>query len=250
MSERKAINKYYPPDYDPSKAEKALKKSSKQLKTRQRDVVTIRLMTPFSMKCLNCEEYIPQSRKFNGKKQLLPERYLNSIKVFRLSIRCPRCNHVISFRTDPKTSDYVMESGGSRNNGGSLQGPSAEAESETTEQTLERLVRERKAAEHAAVGGDGADRQARLEERLAQTQREQLQEQELEELLRKRRRAEAAPPDSAVASDVDEEDLEVAASAAFSARPAAPTQRTAAAAVLPRKKPRKNPLGVVVRPRR
>lgn len=247
MSERKSINKYYPPDYDPVQAEKALKKSSKSLKTRQRDVVTIRLMTPFSMRCLECSEYIAQSRKFNGKKQLLPERYLDSIKVFRLSIRCPRCNHVICFRTDPKTADYVMESGGVRNYAKKSAG---DARVETAEETLERLVRERKAAEHAALGGDGGDRQAALEQRLAQTQREQQGEQELERLLQAKRRRPRAPERSDGSEDSDagsDGELERAAEAAFSRSAVASRTALPPAPAAPRKKPRKNPLGVVRR---
>lgn len=245
MSERKAINKYYPPDYDPIAAEKALKKSAKTLKTRQKDVVTIRLMTPFSMRCLKCSEYIPQSRKFNGKKQLLPERYLNTIKVFRLSIRCPRCNHVISFRTDPKTADYVMEGGAERNGGKAVQ---EQGQVESADQTLERLVRERKAADHAALGGNSADRHEQLEARLAQTQREQQQEEELERLLLQRKRVHSSQGNSDGDSSENESDLEQAAEAAFKKRAPLPRPATTASigAVVPRNKKakKKNPLGV------
>lgn len=245
MSERKAINKYYPPDYNPIAAEKALKKSAKTLKTRQKDVVTIRLMTPFSMRCLKCSEYIPQSRKFNGKKQLLPERYLNTIKVFRLSIRCPRCNHVISFRTDPKTADYVMEGGAERNGGKAVQ---EQGQVESAEQTLERLVRERKAADHAALGGNSGDRHEQLEARLAQTQREQQQEEELERLLLQRKRVRSSQGDSGGDSSENESDLEQAAEAAFKNRAPLPRPATTAStgAVVPRNKraKKKNPLGV------
>lgn len=103
------INKYYPPDFDPLKVERRRKP-----KTKSTTLQTVRLMTPFSMRCNSCSEYISKSKKFNAKKEDTNERYLQQ-KIFRFHIRCPRCNGEIVFRTDPKTSDFVMEHGGERN---------------------------------------------------------------------------------------------------------------------------------------
>lgn len=106
MSERKAINKWYPPDWDPSKAPKKAKKSNANEK--------VRLMLPFSMKCLQCGEYIAARRKFNAKKEVTPDRYMG-IKIIKFHIKCPRCNNGIIFRTDPKLSGFVPVEGGARN---------------------------------------------------------------------------------------------------------------------------------------
>lgn len=106
MSERKAINKWYPPDWDPSKAPKKAKKSNANDK--------VRLMLPFSMKCLQCNEYIAARRKFNARKEVTPDRYMG-IKIIKFHIKCPRCNNSIVFKTDPKLAGFVPVEGGVRN---------------------------------------------------------------------------------------------------------------------------------------
>ena len=154
MSERKAINKYYPADYDPQEAEKAARKLAKQLKNKNNGSVTVRLMTPFSMRCSKCDEFIARSRKFNAKKEPLQERYLASVRMFRFTLRCPRCSGAITFRTDPASADYVMEAGGVRNFERDNTGkPSNETDktgnrsNETIDETLARLAREQEEEE-------------------------------------------------------------------------------------------------------
>ncbi|KAG0365612.1 CWC16 protein [Gamsiella multidivaricata] len=106
MSERKVLNKYFPPDFDP-----ALIPRRKQPKDLQHKV---RLMTPFSMRCNTCGEYIYKGKKFNARKETTDETY-HSIKIFRFYIRCNRCAAEITFKTDPANTDYVAENGAQRN---------------------------------------------------------------------------------------------------------------------------------------
>ncbi|KAF9926874.1 hypothetical protein FBU30_003634 [Linnemannia zychae] len=106
MSERKVLNKYFPPDFDP-----ALIPRRKQPKDLQHKV---RLMTPFSMRCNTCGEYIYKGKKFNARKETTEETY-HSIKIFRFYIRCNRCAAEITFKTDPANGDYVAEHGAQRN---------------------------------------------------------------------------------------------------------------------------------------
>ena len=106
MSERKVLNKYFPPDFDP-----ALIPRRKQPKDLQHKV---RLMTPFSMRCDSCGEYIYKGKKFNARKETTEETYHN-IKIFRFYIRCNRCAAEITFKTDPANTDYVAEHGAQRN---------------------------------------------------------------------------------------------------------------------------------------
>ncbi|SMN18874.1 similar to Saccharomyces cerevisiae YKL095W YJU2 Essential protein required for pre-mRNA splicing [Maudiozyma saulgeensis] len=198
MSERKSINKYYPPDYNPLEAERAARKLSKKLKNTNKDITTIRLMTPFSMRCTKCETFIPKSRKFNGKKELLNERYLNNIKIFRLSIRCPLCSQSISFRTDPKSADYVMENGAIRNFVKKTD-VIGDDRTESIDETLERLAHEQEHDEREKErllnrditniddgnkrrGNTGEDKMAALEERLIKIQKEQESAEEIERL--------------------------------------------------------------------
>ncbi|KAL9127547.1 MAG: hypothetical protein Q9175_007710, partial [Cornicularia normoerica] len=86
MSERKVLQKYYPPDFDPSKIAR-----SRVPKNAGPRVMTVRLMAPFSMKCMSCGEYIYKGRKFNSRKETTDEKYLN-IPIYRFYIRCTRCS--------------------------------------------------------------------------------------------------------------------------------------------------------------
>ena len=106
MSERKAINKWYPPDYDPSKIPRPKKNANQPIK--------IRMMAPYSMRCLKCDEYIGARRSFNARKEITNEKYLN-IKIIRFYITCPGCNNTITFKTDPKNAGYTPEEGAVRN---------------------------------------------------------------------------------------------------------------------------------------
>ncbi|CAD6587681.1 MAG: hypothetical protein ASARMPREDX12_002974 [Alectoria sarmentosa] len=109
MSERKVLQKYYPPDFDPSKIAR-----SRVPKNAGPKVMTVRLMAPFSMKCMSCGEYIYKGRKFNSRKETTEEKYLN-IPIYRFYIRCTRCSAEITFKTDPKGMDYTCERGAKRN---------------------------------------------------------------------------------------------------------------------------------------
>jgi hypothetical protein len=107
MSERKVLNKYFPPDFDPSKIPRM-----KKPKDRQEQ---IRLMAPFSMRCNTCGEYIYAGKKFNGRKETVQGEVYYGIKIFRFYIKCPVCSSEITFKTDPKNADYTVEHGVSRN---------------------------------------------------------------------------------------------------------------------------------------
>ena len=107
MSERKVLNKYIPPNFDPEKIPKGKVPKDKQH--------IVRLMAPFSMRCKTCGEYIYKGRKFNARKETVQgEEYLG-IKIFRFYIRCTMCAAEITFKTDPQNSDYSAEHGATRN---------------------------------------------------------------------------------------------------------------------------------------
>lgn len=102
MAERKVLNKYYPPDYDPSKIPRISKKN------KQNDV---RIMAPFNMKCNTCDNYIANATKFNAKKETIEDKTYNNLKIFRFYIKCPRCMTPIIFKTNPKEQGYEVEHG-------------------------------------------------------------------------------------------------------------------------------------------
>ncbi|KAI0315547.1 DUF572-domain-containing protein [Amylostereum chailletii] len=107
MSERKVLNKYFPPDFDPS-----LIPRRKQPKNSQQ---VVRLMAPFSMRCNTCGEYVYKGKKFNARKETVEGEDYYGIKIFRFYIKCTLCSAEITFKTDPKNTDYTAEHGASRN---------------------------------------------------------------------------------------------------------------------------------------
>lgn len=107
MSERKVLNKYYPPDFDPSKIPRM-----KMPRNRQ---YTVRLMAPFNMRCVTCGEYIYKGKKFNARKEDVEGEDYLGIRIYRFYIKCTRCLQEISFKTDPRNTDYEIEAGATRN---------------------------------------------------------------------------------------------------------------------------------------
>ena len=122
MGERKVINKYYPPDFDPSKLPRGRRPKNDQFKVRMMLPMSVRYvnriihskLTSFC-RCTSCGEYLYKGKKFNARKETVEgEEYLG-IKIFRFYMRCTRCSAEITIKTDPKTSDYVAEFGLVRN---------------------------------------------------------------------------------------------------------------------------------------
>lgn len=188
MSERKVLTKYYPPDFDPS-----LVGRSRAPKQSGPKVQVVRLMAPFSLRCVSCGEYMYRGRKFNARKETpLEERYLG-IQIYRFYIRCTRCSAEIVFRTDPKNQDYVVEKGAKRNTEPWKRGlaDGQNDDDETDDQRLDRL--EREMAE--AAGEEERNAMAELEQKTADAKREMAVADALDEIRVRNARMEKAQRD-------------------------------------------------------
>jgi len=105
-TERKVLNKYYPPDFDPRKIPKCKVERNRQY--------VIRVMAPFNMRCNTCGEYIYKGKKFNARRETVEDDDFLGLSLFRFYIRCPGCLAEITFKTDLKNCDYSQEHGSTR----------------------------------------------------------------------------------------------------------------------------------------
>ncbi|KAL7069164.1 hypothetical protein ACR3K2_04210 [Cryptosporidium serpentis] len=118
MSDRKLLNRYYPPDFDPEKLEagkKVLRAAKKSKNGKKRKMLNIRMLYPFTVRCNGCGDYLYVGTKFNSKVEKVPNEDYLGIPIWRFHGRCTQCGNVIVFRTNPKNGDYELESGGKRN---------------------------------------------------------------------------------------------------------------------------------------
>lgn len=121
MSERKVLNRYFPPDFDPKKLEDSKKifKKPKQNRRgggyRKKKLLNIRMLYPFTIRCNGCEIYHYVGTKFNSKVEKVQSESYLGIPIWRFYGRCTQCGNIIVFKTDPKSGDYILESGAKRN---------------------------------------------------------------------------------------------------------------------------------------
>ncbi|KAH7646894.1 hypothetical protein FG379_002046 [Cryptosporidium bovis] len=119
MSERKVLNRYFPPDFDPKKLDEnnVLCRKSKSIKRsslRKKKLMNIRMLYPFTIKCNGCSTFHYIGTKMNSRVEKIEGSTYLGIPIWRFHCRCTQCGNDIKFRTDPKSSDYKLESGATK----------------------------------------------------------------------------------------------------------------------------------------
>ncbi|KAL6040708.1 Protein saf4 [Balamuthia mandrillaris] len=116
MAERKATNKYYPPDYDPRKGSLNAFVGSHPLRERARKldqgILIVRFEMPFNVWCAGCNNHIGRGVRYNAEKKQAGSYF--STKIWNFRMKCHLCDNYIEVNTDPKNSDYVIVAGASR----------------------------------------------------------------------------------------------------------------------------------------
>ena len=103
------VNKYFPPDFDPSKIPRGKKVRSEKTQMK------VRMMLPMSVRCNTCGNFMYKVTKFNTRMEdVKGEDYLG-IRIYRFYYKCTNCSAEFCMKTDPQTTDYVVEAGATRN---------------------------------------------------------------------------------------------------------------------------------------
>nr|XP_045718843.1 probable splicing factor YJU2B [Mirounga angustirostris]XP_045718844.1 probable splicing factor YJU2B [Mirounga angustirostris]XP_045718845.1 probable splicing factor YJU2B [Mirounga angustirostris] len=117
MGERKGVNKYYPPDFNPEKHGSLNQyHSSHPLRERARKlsqgILIIRFEMPYNIWCDGCKNHIGMGVRYNAEKKKVGNYYTTPIYRFRM--KCHLCVNYIEMQTDPANCDYVIVSGAQR----------------------------------------------------------------------------------------------------------------------------------------
>ncbi|XP_039738691.1 putative splicing factor YJU2B [Pteropus medius] len=117
MGERKGVNKYYPPDFNPEK-HGSLNRYHKSHPLRERarklsqGILIIRFEMPYNIWCDGCKNHIGMGVRYNAEKKKVGNYYTTPIYRFRM--KCHLCVNYIEMQTDPANCDYVIVSGAQR----------------------------------------------------------------------------------------------------------------------------------------
>ena len=107
MAVRKVLNKYFSPDFDHSKLIRGRRPKNKQ--------ENVRMMLPMTIRCNTCGNYMYIATKFNMRKETLQNKDYLGCRIYRFYLKCTRCSSEVTFITDPKHHDYLVEHGATRN---------------------------------------------------------------------------------------------------------------------------------------
>ncbi|KAL3741331.1 hypothetical protein ACJRO7_016894 [Eucalyptus globulus] len=107
MREKKVVKKYHPPDFVPSKLPRLRRSKNRQIK--------VRMMLPMSIRCNTCGSYITRTpSSIPGRRTSSARSTYLGIRILRFYSKCTHCSAELTVKTDPRNSDYLMESGATR----------------------------------------------------------------------------------------------------------------------------------------
>lgn len=113
MAERKATNKYYPPDWNPAEGSINKRSHSHHLRARAKKldqgILVVRFELPFNVWCLGCQNHVGMGVRYNAEKSKTGAYYSTPIYTFRM--KCHLCDNYFEIQTDPKNFDYAILSG-------------------------------------------------------------------------------------------------------------------------------------------
>lgn len=116
MADRKATNKYYPPEWNPSKGSINTFRGSHPLRERARKldqgILIIRFELPFNIWCDGCNNHVGMGVRYNAEKSKIG-KYL-STPVYQFRMKCHLCDNHFIIKTDPQNLDYLVVSGARR----------------------------------------------------------------------------------------------------------------------------------------
>eukprot|EP00736_Rhodelphis_marinus_P012937 Rmarinus@m.3887 len=105
MGERKGVNKYYAPDFDP-RSHDSLNRYHGQHPLRERakkldqGILVVRFEMPWNFWCEGCNTHIGKGVRFNAEKKQAGNYF--STKIWEFTMKCATCKGIIKIRTDPK----------------------------------------------------------------------------------------------------------------------------------------------------
>eukprot|EP01080_Neovahlkampfia_damariscottae_P007243 gene7243-11561_t len=113
MAERKATNKYYPPNWKPEDG--SINKFVRKQKSQSNGGVgskpktpgkTVRFEIPFDAWCTNCNTFITKATRYNATK--IRDGYYFSTPLFKFICTCTFCKCKMVVKNDPKNRTYEM----------------------------------------------------------------------------------------------------------------------------------------------
>uniref|UniRef100_A0A6B2LJ55 Splicing factor YJU2 n=1 Tax=Arcella intermedia TaxID=1963864 RepID=A0A6B2LJ55_9EUKA len=113
MAERKATNKYYPPEWNPKDGSINKFVGQHPLRDRARKldqgILIVRFEMPYNVYCDTCKNHIAKGRRYNAEKKSIGKYFTTTIWSF--SMKCHHCSARIEVQTDPQNRDYALSKG-------------------------------------------------------------------------------------------------------------------------------------------